>query len=596
LFDTFIMVDWSAASVPRLGRDSIWICRHDAGGETLVNPPTRHAAKALIADWLATTRQRNERVLLGFDFPFGYPAGFAARLELSGMPWRAVWDEIAALIEDDDHNRNNRFDVAEALNHRVSRGAFPFWGCPAMPPRAHLRGKHHRRHDSDGLAERRLVDLYIPSAQPCWKLLGVGSVGGQALTGIPVARALRDDPRWSGHTQVWPFETGLSPGSAARVVMAEVYPSLWAVRPAPDETKDAAQVRTVARFLRERDSAGELAALFAGDPALTPTQRNQVEREEAWTLGVTAARQRPIPVSAATADSESPSVRALSCGPSSAIGGTTVNVFGSGAVVVPLRPRGRRGQGEVGDSTALASAHLTLPASLAGPLPLPPEGRREITGARSHGGVPGAYSYLRDPKAISRRSFALVRAEADLARFPRPLRRVAARIAHAAGDVAIIADLAWTAKAVAAGRAALEAGAPVIADSAMVAAGIIRERLTGGNEILCFLRDPAAASLAAARRTTRSAAAVELWRPYLQDAVVAIGNAPTALFRLLEILAEGGPWPALILGFPVGFVGAAEAKAALAGFGRGVEFITLHGRRGGSAIAAAAVNALASPR
>ena len=133
-------------------------------------------------------------MLLGFDFPFGYPAGFAARLGLSGPPWRAVWDEIAGLIADDERNRNNRFDVADALNRRVSGGAFPFWGCPAAPVRTYLAGKHHRRHDSEGLAERRLVDLYIPSAQPCWKLLGAGSVGGQALTGIPVARSLARRP------------------------------------------------------------------------------------------------------------------------------------------------------------------------------------------------------------------------------------------------------------------------------------------------------------------------------------------------------------------------------------------------------------------
>ena len=222
-------------------------------------------------------------------------------------------------------------------------------------------------------------------------------------------------------------------------------------------------------------------------------------------------------------------------------------------------------------------------------VPPSPRSRGEARGE----GQSRVYNYLRDPKAISRRSLALVRAEADLARFPHPLRGVAARIAHAAGDIAILGDLAWSARAATAGRAALAAGAPILVDSTMAAAGIIRERLSGGSEIRCLLGDPAVAGMAMARCTTRSAAAVELWRPYLAGAVVAIGNAPTALFRLLEILAEGAPAPALILGFPVGFVGAAEAKAALAGFGRGVEFITLHGRRGGSAIAAAAANALA---
>ena len=295
MFDSFVIVDWSAANVPRTGRDSIWMCRRCGDHETLVNPPTRQAARVLIADWLVAARAADERVLLGFDFPFGYPAGFAARLGLSGPPWRAIWDEIASLIADDEGNRNNRFDVAESLNRRVSDGAFPFWGCPAAPVRTHLRGKHHRRHGSDGLAERRLVDLYIPSAQPCWKLLGAGSVGGQALTGIPVVRALRDDPRWCGQTQVWPFETGLSAPREPGVVIAEVYPSLWAVSPAANEPKDRAQVRTVAQFFAARDRAGELAALFAGDPGLGPDKRRMVETEEAWTLGVSARRQRPIP-------------------------------------------------------------------------------------------------------------------------------------------------------------------------------------------------------------------------------------------------------------------------------------------------------------
>ena len=164
------------------------------------------------------------------------------------------------------------------------------------------------------------------------------------------------------------------------------------------------------------------------------------------------------------------------------------------------------------------------------------------------------------------------------------------RLAHAAGDSAILGDLEWSTGAVAAGRKALAAGAPILVDAAMVAAGIMIEP----NPIICTLRDAETAQLAAAERTTRSAAAVERWRPHLPGAVVVIGNAPTALFRLLELLASGAPKPALVLGFPVGFVGAAEAKAALADFGNGLEFITLRGRRGGSALAAATVNALAS--
>lgn len=201
-------------------------------------------------------------------------------------------------------------------------------------------------------------------------------------------------------------------------------------------------------------------------------------------------------------------------------------------------------------------------------------------------------AYLRDPAAISRRSAALIRAEADLAQFPRALRRLALRLAQAAGDVAILDCLDWSRGAVGAGRRALLAGAPILTDAMMVAAGIARERLPANNDILCTLRDPAVARLAATAGTTRSAAAVDLWRPHLPGAVVAIGNAPTALFRLLDIIAAEKIQPALILGFPVGFVGAAEAKRGLADFGCGIVFVTLHGRRGGSALAAAAVNAL----
>ena len=296
MFDAFVMVDWSAATVPRTGRDSIWICWNDKGGERLENPPTRHAAKSILADWLAAAVQRRERVLIGFDFPFGYPAGFAARLRLSGPPWRAVWDEIASLLHDSEENGNNRFNIAAEFNRRVSNGCFPFWGRPPGFDIPFLGPKHHRAHESGGLAERRLVDLHIPSAQPCWKLLGTGSVGGQALTGIPVVRALRDDPRWIDRVRIWPFETGLQPPEQGAVVVAEVYPSLWAVSPTAGETKDAAQVRSVARFFAESDRAGELAVLFTGDPSLTREQRHRVETEEAWTLGVTAAKQRPIPV------------------------------------------------------------------------------------------------------------------------------------------------------------------------------------------------------------------------------------------------------------------------------------------------------------
>ena len=201
--------------------------------------------------------------------------------------------------------------------------------------------------------------------------------------------------------------------------------------------------------------------------------------------------------------------------------------------------------------------------------------------------------YLRDPDEIYRRSFEIVRAETDLARLPGSLHGMAIRIVHACGMPDVVDDLDWSGDPAAAGRAALAAGRPVLTDVQMVADGVIRERLPAGNGVYCFVGEPGMAARARRAGTTRSAAAVERWLPVLDGAVVAIGNAPTALFRLLEVLDEGAPAPAVILAFPVGFVGAAESKRALADFAGGPPWLTLHGRRGGSAMAAAAVNALA---
>jgi precorrin-8X/cobalt-precorrin-8 methylmutase len=205
-----------------------------------------------------------------------------------------------------------------------------------------------------------------------------------------------------------------------------------------------------------------------------------------------------------------------------------------------------------------------------------------------------AYEYERDGDAIYRRSFATIRGEADLGRVPADLQDVVVRMIHACGMVDLVADVAASDDLGRAARAALQDGAPVLADSMMVAHGVTRRRLPAANPVMCTLADPEVPQLARALGTTRSAAAVDRWLPHLGGAVVAIGNAPTALFRLLELLADGAPRPAAVLGLPVGFVGAAESKAALATGDHGVPWLTVHGRRGGSALAAAAVNALAS--
>lgn len=202
--------------------------------------------------------------------------------------------------------------------------------------------------------------------------------------------------------------------------------------------------------------------------------------------------------------------------------------------------------------------------------------------------------YIRDGAEIYRRSFATIRAEAELDGFDPVLERVMVRMIHACGMVDLTADVAASPNFAAAGEAALRAGAPIICDTAMVASGVTRARLPAGNEVLCTLSDPSVPELAARLGTTRTAAAMELWRQRLAGSVVVVGNAPTALFRLLELVEEGEPPPAAVIGVPVGFIGAAESKQALAEHPAGLEHVVVHGRRGGSAIAAAAVNALAS--
>jgi precorrin-8X/cobalt-precorrin-8 methylmutase len=206
-----------------------------------------------------------------------------------------------------------------------------------------------------------------------------------------------------------------------------------------------------------------------------------------------------------------------------------------------------------------------------------------------------SYDYIRDGAKIYARSFAIIRAEADLARFAADEEQVAVRMIHAAGMIDLAADLIFTPGAVAAGRAALKAGAPIFCDAQMVAHGITRTRLPATNEVICTLADARVAVLAEKLGTTRTAAALELWAGRIAGSVVAIGNAPTALFRLLELIDAGWPRPAAVIGMPVGFVGAAESKAALIADGR-VPALIVAGRRGGSAMAAAAVNALASER
>ncbi|CAG7623351.1 MULTISPECIES: precorrin-8X methylmutase [Rhodococcus] len=202
--------------------------------------------------------------------------------------------------------------------------------------------------------------------------------------------------------------------------------------------------------------------------------------------------------------------------------------------------------------------------------------------------------YIRDGAEIYRQSFATIRAEADLSAFPQDVSQAVVRMIHASGQVDLVDDVAFTPGVVKAARAALADGAPILCDAQMVAAGVTRKRLPADNEVLCTLRDPRVPVLAEQIGNTRSAAALELWGSKLDGAVVAIGNAPTALFYLLDMIESGAPRPAAIVGGPVGFIGAAESKEALIEHPSGLDYLVVRGRRGGSAITAAALNAIAS--
>lgn len=285
LFDAYVMVDWSAAARPVRGNDSIWACVYRREHAALVNLPTRHEARAWLARELGALVSGGERVLIGFDFPNAYAAGFAKAAGFRPADWRGVWSGLAELIEDQPDNANNRFQAAAELNRRIG-GAAMFWGHHHSHRFKGLSRQRRRAFGAGRLPERRLCEAWVPSAKTCWQLYGNGSVGGQALTGIPVKQALRNDPALSGATRVWPFETGFSAPELRQpgIILAEIYPSLFGVGPKQD--RDAWQVENTARVLAERDRAGTLAQDFAGPPSLNAKERKIIEREEGWILGV----------------------------------------------------------------------------------------------------------------------------------------------------------------------------------------------------------------------------------------------------------------------------------------------------------------------
>jgi hypothetical protein len=244
---------------------------------------------------LSDLARQDQMVLVGFDFPFGYPAGTAAALGLTDTPeWSRLWRELASLIFDGDDNTNNRFEVAADINRRISGGCYPFWGCPQERVSATMSCT---KGGPGYLAEKRITD--VGNMQPIWKLYGNGCVGSQALLGIPRLAALRNDQVLSPVSRVWPFETGLSalPNRASRdyrIICAEIYPSLLPIQRAVGEVKDAAQVKTMAGHFAALDDVGELSTLFTGPSYLSPEMRKTIEFEEGWALGVPSGRQGEV--------------------------------------------------------------------------------------------------------------------------------------------------------------------------------------------------------------------------------------------------------------------------------------------------------------
>jgi hypothetical protein len=293
-FDGYLMVDWSAANEPKDKEDSIWYCYYDRmdGAWTEKNNPknprTRREAIDGITSILYETTKHNRTVLVGFDFPFGYPAGFSLALGWHGeFPWRALWNELKEAITDDHKNRNNRFEVAASFNLRISGQPFPFWGCPETVTSPWISKKKARPH----LAEFRVTDQRAKGAQPVWKLFGAGVAGGQALVGIPWLARLRDDATLGPRSAVWPFETGLIqlPPRTERkwlILYAEIFPAMFKAAVGPGEIKDEAQVRDLVQRLKAEDERGGLGEWFAGPSELSENDRRKIVGQEGWILGV----------------------------------------------------------------------------------------------------------------------------------------------------------------------------------------------------------------------------------------------------------------------------------------------------------------------
>ena len=298
LFESYVMVDWSAASKPATGADSIWIGALTPDSRLKLsfkasNPPTRAKAIEELSDLLARCLKRGDRVLVGVDFPLGFPAGTSSALKLKGEPGKALRDFLLKEMKDKPDNSNNRFALAARMNRLISDGPFPFWGCSKKDELTTLSVKKTREHGKGDVAEFRIVEEAAMEAkksrpQPVWKIAYAGAIGGQAMTGIPAMERLREK---FPALKIWPFDLPLakldSEGLAdTRVVVAEVLTTLNATNQQSSEIRDEAQVRSICEALAERDANGKLAAMFGGEAKLTDAQKAKVSAEEGWILGI----------------------------------------------------------------------------------------------------------------------------------------------------------------------------------------------------------------------------------------------------------------------------------------------------------------------
>jgi hypothetical protein len=295
LFNAYVMVDWSAASKPTTGADSVWIgvLKRDVRFRMAFeahNPATRAEAEKLLLGILQDRAKRSERTLLGFDFPLGFPRGFATAMNLPGEePWLAVWNQLDRMVRDRPGNINNRFGVGSEINRRLTGGPFPFWGCPPRDALTTLQPKRGREHGPGDLPEFRHIDLAAKGASAIWKLYYQGSVGGQAILGIPVARRLK--LALGGKLAVWPFETrwralGEADLAGVDVVLAEIYPSILKPAPVAGEIRDLTQVRALAEHFARLDEAGRLGEVFAPAKGTAVDVIVDAQHEEGWILGV----------------------------------------------------------------------------------------------------------------------------------------------------------------------------------------------------------------------------------------------------------------------------------------------------------------------